>query len=213
MMLRNILNWFFRNLGLNIVEKNLLTNILRNDRSILNRVDSRLSWRQVLYVFIDWRIYLYTLIGIGISGVIKYLTTYLPLLVEDMIGEVAEVHLMTAPPYVFAFVCCLLVGCSSSRNEEHGFHLMFCLSVALLGFVLLLTLVDGGKVSLYVSSCVTCCGVFSALPVLLSWLTNNVDGQTKRAVAIGFVLIIGQLGGIILPLVKLLLLLINEQLF
>ena len=158
----------FRNLGLNIVEKNLLTNILRNDRCIANREDSRLSWRQVLYVFIDWRIYLYTLIGIGISGVIKYLTTYLPLLVEDMIGEVAEVHLMTAPPYVFAFVCCLLVGYSSSRNKEHGFHLMFCLSVALLGFVLLLTLVDGGKVSLYVSSCVTCCGVFSALPVLLS---------------------------------------------
>lgn len=82
---------------------------------------------------------------------------------------------------------------------------MFCLSIALLGFILMLTLNNQGKEVLYVSGCVTCCGVFSALPLLLSWLTKNVDGHTKKSIAISFVLAVGQIGGIILPLVRLLL--------
>ena len=82
---------------------------------------------------------------------------------------------------------------------------MFSLSVALLGFILMVTLNDRGKGALYVSSCIAWCGVFSALPLLLSWLTNNIDGHTKKSIAIAFVLAMGQIGGIILPLVRLLL--------
>jgi hypothetical protein len=87
---------------------------------------------------------------------------------------------------------------------------MFCLFVALLGFILNVTLIDQGKVAHYVCSCIACCGAFAAFPLLLSWLTNNVGGHTKKATAIGFVIGIGQIGGIIMPLVRLLL---NKQLF
>jgi hypothetical protein len=62
---------------------------------------------------------------------------------------------------------------------------------------------------LYVSTSIVCCGVFSAFPLLLSWLTNNVGGQTKRSIAIGFLMGISQIGGVILPFVRLLLLLLN----
>ncbi|CAF1235793.1 unnamed protein product [Rotaria sordida] len=186
---------------LNNSEKQLLTNLLRHDAGIANGENVRLSWRQAFYVFVDWRIYLYALIDIGILSVIKYINTYLPLLVEDMGNSKAEAHLMTAPPYVFAFVFCLLVNYSSSRRNEHGFHLMFCLSVTLVGFILMLTLIDRGQAAQYVSICIVCCGILSAYPLLLSWSTNNVGGYTKRAIAIGFVVGIGQIGGIILPFV------------
>ncbi|CAF1381253.1 unnamed protein product [Rotaria sordida] len=186
---------------LNNSEKQLLTNLLRHDAGIANGENVRLSWRQAFYVFVDWRIYLYALINIGIAGVFKYINTYLPLLVEDMGYLKGEVHLMTVPPYVFAFVCCLLVNYSSSRRNEHGFHLIFCLSITLVGFILMLTLIDRGQVALYVSICITCCGILSAFPLLISWLTNNVGGYTKRSIAIGFIVGIGQIGGIILPFV------------
>ncbi|CAF1142623.1 unnamed protein product [Rotaria sordida] len=65
-------------------EKQLLTNLLRHDAGISDGENVRLSWRQVFYVFIDWRIYLYALINIGILGVIKYINAFLPLLVENM---------------------------------------------------------------------------------------------------------------------------------
>ncbi len=186
-----------------------MTNLLRDDEGINNSQNARLSWQQVLYAFIDRRIYLYALISIGDLGIMKYLTTYLPLLVKDMGRSEADIHLMTVPPYVFAFVLCLLVNYSSYRRNEHGFHLMICLSVALLGFILILTLIDQGKVALYVSTCIACCGLFSAYPLILSWLTNNVCGHTKKPIAIGFTIGISQIGGIISPLVRLLLLLLN----
>jgi MFS family permease len=190
-------------------EKQDLTNLLRDDADIPNGENAQVSWRQVFYVFIDWRIYLYALISIGILGVVKYINTYLPLLVEDMGNSEATVHLMTAPPYLFAFVCCLLTSYSSSRKNEHGFHLMFCLSIALVGFILMLTLIDQGKTVLYVGISIACCGIFSAYPISISWLTNNVGGHTKRSIAIGFVVGIGQIGGVILPFVRLLLLLLR----
>ncbi len=198
---------------MNNSEKQLLTNLLRDDAGIGDRENAQLSWRQVFYVFIDWRIYLYALLHIGTLGVIKYLSAALPLLVEDMSSTEAEVYLMTAPPYASAFVCCLLVSYSASRINEHGFHFIFSLSVSLLGFILMLTLINRGKVALYVSLCITCSGIFSALPLLLSWLTNNVGGHTKRSIAIGFVVGMGQTGGIISPFVRLLLLLLINNYF
>ncbi len=194
-------------------EKQLLTNLLRDDAGIADRVNAQLSWRQVLYVFMDRRIYLYALINVGTSGVLKFLSAALPSLVKDMSSTEAEIYLMTAPPYASALVCCLLVSYSASRRNEHGFHLIFSLSVALLGFILMLTLINRGKVALYVSLCITFSGIFSALPLLLSWLTNNVGGHTKRSIAIGFVVGIGQTGGIISPFVRLLLLLLINNYF
>jgi len=188
---------------LNICEKQHLTNLLLQDEVIDNRDNCRLSWRQVLYVFIDWRIYLYVLICIGNLGLVKYLSTYFPSLVEGFDSLGVKVHLMVAPPYACAFVCCLLASYSSSRRNEHGFHLMFCLLVGLLGFILMVTLTD--KAALYVSSCIACCGVFSAFPLLLSWFTKNVGGHTKKSIAIGFFMGIGQLGGVVLPIVRLIL--------
>jgi sugar phosphate permease len=142
-------------------------------------------------------------IGICDFGVIKFVTMYLPSLIQSMGHTAATAHYMTAPPCVIAFVFCLLAGYSSSRQKEHGFHLAFCLAVGLLGFILLLALFNQGKTALFVSTCIACCGTFAACPLVLSWLTNNVGGHTKRATAVGFVVCIGQIGGIVAPQVRL----------
>ncbi len=193
---------------MNICEKQLLTNILLRDEVIPDSDDSRLSWRQAFYVFIDWRVYLYSLISIGNLALVKYTTTFLPILVKDIGILQPKVYLMTAPPYVIAFVWCLVACYSSSKRNEHAFHLMFCLFIALLGFILMATMVDRSKAALYVGSCIGCSGTFSAFPLLVSWLTKNIGGNTKKSIAIGFFMAIGQLGGVIMPLVKLLLLMI-----
>ncbi|CAF1432521.1 unnamed protein product [Rotaria sordida] len=80
-------------------EKQLLTNLLREDAGLANSEptsSARLSWRQVRYVFIDWRIYLYVMIAVGDLAVHKCLTTYLPELAKSM-SDSKEVHLMTIP--------------------------------------------------------------------------------------------------------------------
>ncbi len=194
---------------MNNIEKQLLTNLLREDAGVAD-IDlisgAHLSWRQVRYVFTDWRIYLYALITIGNNGVLRCLITFLPSLVEAMGYSGPIAHLMTVPPYAVTCVCCVLVGYSASRRNEHGYHLAFCLTVGLLGFILTLALFDQGAVAVYITTSAGLCGVFCALSLILSWLANNVGGHTKRAIAISFVLGISQIGGIFMPLVRVILL-------
>lgn len=188
-------------------EKQLLTNLLRDDAGRANSESgssTRLSWRQVRYVFIDWRIYLYVFIGMGNMTGFKCLTIYLTQLALNSLHNTSEeVHLMTTPIYFVACICCLLAGYLLSRQQEHSFYLASCLLVSLLGFILMVTLFDQGILPMYISTCIACCGSFSAYPLLLSWLTNNVGGHTKRAMSIGFLVGIGQLGGVLVPQVRL----------
>lgn len=190
------------NEGLDNCEKQLLTNILRDDAGIANRENIQFSWRQAFYVFADGRIYLYALIGIGNLGVIKYLNAYLPTLVEETGSSKANTPLIAISPYVLIFVCCLSVSYSSSRKHEYGFHIMFCLSIALVGFVLNIILIDRNIMGVYIGECIACCGAFSAYPLIFSWLTNNISGHTKRSMSVGFVIGIGQLGGILMLFVR-----------
>jgi cytochrome c biogenesis factor len=164
--------------------------------------NTRLSWIQVRHAFVDWRLYLYGLICLGISTGFISLSNFLPSLVESIELSATKAHLMVAPPYALACLCCLVVGYSSSHRNEHSFHLIFSLCTALLGFILVATLAEQGSVAIYISICIACCGTFSAYVILLSWLTNNVGGRTKRAISVGFVVGIGQIGGIVSPLVS-----------
>ncbi|CAF4420517.1 unnamed protein product [Rotaria sp. Silwood2] len=71
-------------------EKELLTNILRDDAGMTNgETDSgsRVSGRQVRYVIMDWRIYLYVLIGIGLLSAMQCLTLFLPSLFDDKFND------------------------------------------------------------------------------------------------------------------------------
>ncbi len=179
--------------------------MLRDDAGVANSdsaSNSRLSWRQVYYACIDWRIYLYTAITIGNLALVKCLTTYLPHLVETMGYSKAEEQLLFALPYIVACICALLGSYVSSRNNEHGYHLTFFLALCVLGFVLLATCLMRGKAVMYVGTCLVSCGIRTAFPILMSWLTKNIGGHTKRAMAVGFAMGIGQIGGIVAPLVS-----------
>jgi cyanate permease len=187
-------------------EKQMLTNLLRNDANVPKSEsisNNRLSWRQMGYVFIDWRIYLYVIIAVGDLAVKKCLIVYLPSIIQDMGFAKEQVCLMIIPPYALACLSSLLGGYLTMRRNEHSFHLAFFLSIGILGFILMISLINSGKASMYISICIAFCGTFPALSILLSWLTNNVGGHTKRAIAVGFVAAMGQIGGIIMPQVRL----------
>ncbi|UJR19693.1 hypothetical protein I4U23_022827 [Adineta vaga] len=189
---------------LNNIEKQLLTNLLRNDIGIADgnpELNNRLSWRQVQYVFTDWRIYIYGLIAIGNETVILCLTTFFPTLIKTAGYSHTETHLLPVPCYILACLCCLLINYSSSQRNEHGYHIIFCLFISLIGFILILTLFKHGKIAIYISMSITFCGVLSSFPLLLSWLTNNIGGHTKRVTAISFVIGTAQIGGIITPFI------------
>lgn len=187
------------------MEKQLLTNLLREDSGLADGEPvskSRISMRQIRYAFTDWRIYLYGLIAIGNFTAVKCFTTFLPTVVEATGYTRTEAGLITAIPYFVACIFGLLIGYSSSRRNEHGYHLASCLLLGLLGLILMIIFSTQSKTIICISTTIVCCGIFAAVPLLLSWLTNNVGGHTKRPMAISFVMGLSQLGGIFIPLVR-----------
>lgn len=66
----------------------------------------------------------------------------------------------------------------------------------------MLVLFDKGKIAIYLSTAIPFFGLFCVFPLLLSWLTNNIGGYTKRTVAISLVIGIGEMSGIFTPLVR-----------
>ncbi|CAF2892064.1 unnamed protein product [Rotaria sp. Silwood2] len=190
----------FQKSGLNNCEKDILAFILRNDASIGSdepKSNTRLSWRQVQYTFTDQRIYLYFIIAAGTLGAIKCLTLIHPSLIHGLTDSNELTHLLTAPPYVMACLCCCWGGFSSSRLNEHGFHIASFLLVGILGFIFMIILPDESKVERYASNCIAFCGLYPSFPLALAWLTKNIGGHTKRALAICYFMASSQLGGAI----------------
>ncbi|CAM2727776.1 unnamed protein product [Rotaria socialis] len=185
---------------LNNCEKELLTNILREDvakgNDALNS-DSWISWRQVKYALTDRRIYLHMLIGIGNVTPILCFSLVLPLLLSGAHVSAHLTHFMAAPIYVIAGISCLLGTYSSSLYNEHGFHIGFCLFVSLIGFITLIFVGDQSKIAIYISSSIAFCGIFTAFPIVLSWSTKNIDGHTKRTMAICCFVAMSNIGGTI----------------
>ena len=143
------------------------------------------------------------LIGICNFGVLIFIIMYIPSLVQNMGYTGAAAHFMTAPPYVIAFLFCLLGGYSSSHQKQFSLHVAVSLAICLLGFILLFALFNQSNIAHFVSTCIAICGASAVCPLILSWLANNVGGHTKRATAVGFIVCVRQIGGIIAPQVRL----------
>ncbi|KAG1221841.1 hypothetical protein G6F68_020811 [Rhizopus microsporus] len=50
---------------------------------------------------------------------------------------------------------------------------------------------------MYIASFIAAAGVFAQIPPIVTWLTSNIGGHTKRGVASAFLVSVGNIGGAI----------------
>lgn len=85
----------------------------------------------------------------------------------------------------------------ADRKRERGYHIAIPAFFGALGYALLIGLKDQAPAGRYVAAIIAVTGVFSHVPPMLSWFTNNIGGHTKRGTATALIISIGNLGGII----------------
>jgi predicted MFS family arabinose efflux permease len=176
----------------------MLTNRLRQDTGLSCNGEHIFSWQQVRSVFVDWKVYLYMFIYVGNAMTVHCQFIYLPTLIsKSMKFTNANAQLMSAPPHVISCLTTLIVSFSAGHFNERGYHLSVTLLISVVGYILLITLTKYSSTVLYIATCITCVGTCSAIPLIVSWLTNNIGGHTKRAVTTGFVLGFGNISGIV----------------
>ena len=89
----------------------------------------------------------------------------------------------------------VLTAIHADHYAERGLHIAIPGMLGVVGYILLITLTDKGMVAMYIAACITTIGVFSQIPAMLSWFSNNIGGHTKRGTATAIIVSLGNIGG------------------
>lgn len=113
----------------------------------------------------------------------------------------ASAQLMTIPPYALATVLTIFWAWLSEKYRMRAPFAMMTSLLGIIGYAILIGNKDldhsrNAGVS-YVGVFFAACGVYPSVALSLVWPSNNVGGQTKRAVAAALQISIGNLGAII----------------
>ncbi|RKP36407.1 major facilitator superfamily domain-containing protein [Dimargaris cristalligena] len=140
----------------------------------------------VVAVFLNYRCYLHSLIGIC-SVIPSYSTQFLLSTVIKELGfDNLTAQLLTVPPYVCGAIFMIAVAYHSDRVNERGIHLSLVAWLGALGF-LLVTIITH-RVAKYLMLFLVVSGANGFVALNTAWLSGNVPDKTQRAVAMAFVI-------------------------
>jgi cyanate permease len=134
-------------------------------------------------------------INFGALTPVFCLSSFLPSIIHEIYNDkdIATAQLLTVPPCIVACFVAILFSWNAGRVNERSNHLMISLLIGMTGFLYLI-LADK---PLYIGAFIICIGVFSSYALIPSWVTNNIVGETKRAVAVALLTASGSIGGIV----------------
>ncbi|KAF4536465.1 Vitamin H transporter [Lasiodiplodia theobromae] len=105
---------------------------------------------------------------------------FFPSIVDTLGFSKVGTYLIQAPPYAIAYLVTLGVSWSSGRLLEHCWHIIVCITVSLVGAVLMISTLNTG--ARYFAMILLCSGPFVGLNLQISWETTVVPRpRTKRA--------------------------------
>ncbi|KAI1912744.1 hypothetical protein LOZ61_003182 [Ophidiomyces ophidiicola] len=164
----------------------------------MDRLDAA-AWKRILT---DWKIYVGSLIYIGIT-VSGYATAlFIPSIVNSLgySGIDSQVH--SVPIWAVAAAVTLIVSHLTDRLKHRVSFVIFGVIVASIGYVVLLCQGPPGAAGLpprvrYMAVFLVCTGTYIVQPVTIVWMANNLGGHYKRAIGLAIQVGFGNIGGII----------------
>ncbi|GAA5905619.1 uncharacterized protein JCM6883_005388 [Sporobolomyces salmoneus] len=157
-----------------------------------HEVKSKYIWA----AFKDWQIYVSTAYYMAIVIPLYSISLIMPTLIRAF-GQFTtpQIQLLTIPVY---FVACVFVLCTAllaDRMRKRFMFVMIDLSLCLVGLLINLTPAPVGVK--YFGLFLIASGAYGGLPTVVTWLTNNLSGSTKRGVGSAFQIGIGNLGALV----------------
>ncbi|ORX94249.1 MFS general substrate transporter [Basidiobolus meristosporus CBS 931.73] len=167
----------------------------RLSQDFTNLSESKFDRSQFTNAVKSYKTWMYMFMYVGVNTPVYSISLFLPTIVRGLGFSSLTAQLFTCPPYFLAFLFTLATSYHSDRTKERGYHLILQAGVGIVGLVLMSTMTE--LKARYAAACVAAMGVFSCVPVLLSWVTNNVIGATKAATTSAMVIAFGNCGGLI----------------
>jgi cyanate permease len=157
----------------------------------------RFSWaevrRAVLYPLTWMTAYAY----FGLLSAIYSIGIFLPTIILGLGYTANDAQLMTVPPYAIAACTTLAVAFISDRLRVRGLVMLCTMPIAIIGYAVIANIDDDYTRVKYGMTIMMAAGIYSSVPPVLAWLSNNSAGHYKRATAAALQLAIANCGGIL----------------
>ncbi|KAH9832609.1 MFS general substrate transporter [Rhodofomes roseus] len=153
----------------------------------------KLQLRYIWKSLKDWQTWLGMLLYMGTDGPLYAFSLFLPSIINQLGYTATPANLLTVPVYVVACICTCAVGFIADKYGGRGYLNVLCLAVGAAGYIILIASRNAG-VS-YFAVYLAACGIYSSIPNVIAWVSNNVEGSYKRSVTLGMVISFGNING------------------
>ncbi|KIW59465.1 hypothetical protein PV05_03912 [Exophiala xenobiotica] len=174
-------------------ERDFIQKRLKDDSDATQ--DEKFNWNNVRKAFTDIKCYLYAFGFHSLSLPLYTLSLFLPSIIKSLGYTSAQAQLMTIPPYAIAFFLTVGSAILSERLQLRAPIILASSSIAIIGYILLLT--DYRPGVSYLGTIFAAAGIYPSVALHLAWPANNVSGQTKRAISTALQISIGNLGAVL----------------
>ncbi|OJJ07268.1 hypothetical protein ASPVEDRAFT_56698 [Aspergillus versicolor CBS 583.65] len=190
-----IVDWPDKARFLNDSERAILHSRLQNDQGG-HRMD-RLNKAAVRRILMDGKIYLGTIMYLGVLNTGYAASFVTPTILNEMGWTSLQAQVMSVPVYVVAAALTLCTSLLSDRcKHRFGFAMAGCM-ISTVGYIILLAqdfVTTGVK---YFALYAVVGGGYIAQPIFIGWLSNNMSGHYKQAIASAVQIGFGNCGGFV----------------
>ncbi|OAP58669.1 hypothetical protein AYL99_07759 [Fonsecaea erecta] len=158
-------------------------------------LETSFRWKYVAMAFTDWQTYMMVLLYWAACCPLYGVSLFLPTIVKSMGYKSTEAQLLTIPIYAAACISCLLVGYLSDRLKKRAPFVFGCYVAMLTGYIMCAAPKHFTPGLTYAGIMIAACGLYSVIPGLLAWFSNNLAPVHKRSVAMALQIGLGTLAG------------------
>ncbi|KAJ3019658.1 UNVERIFIED_CONTAM: hypothetical protein HDU68_010573 [Siphonaria sp. JEL0065] len=167
----------------------------------IDSTETHYDRKQLFAALTDPKVVMFSFIYLGILTPTYGFTFYLPTLIKMLGYSALNAQLFSSIPYVVASTVVVVLTFTSDRFKDRSIHIISLLVIQIVCFLGLgLYRNDADqKTVLFTFLCFAVMAVYGSVPIQCVWILNNMNGQTKTAVAAAIMVGFGNLGGIIGP--------------
>ncbi|KAK7696635.1 hypothetical protein QCA50_001293 [Cerrena zonata] len=121
---------------------------------------------------------------------------FAPAIIQSLGHGTIQTQLLSVPPWATAFGLSMFIAIISDYTKHRYVFTLLPTLLGLVGFIILLTVHNNNHLQ-YAALFLAASGVYSAMPIIVCWFNTNLAGHKRRAVATGWQVGFGNIGGII----------------
>ncbi|KAH8888007.1 MFS general substrate transporter [Thozetella sp. PMI_491] len=161
--------------------------------------ENTFSWKYAKQAVKSIHVYAVALVEFTVAVVVYGISYVLPTIIAGLGYSAVKAQAMTAPPYVFACMVVLFSGWAADRYKQRAMAVILPNALASVGFIIIIASVRYTNIPgvTYFGIFLMAAGLYCISPSVMAWIALNCAGDMKRAVCLGLMISLSQLGGIV----------------